>query len=117
MTELLPGIGTLDKGSLCYSIYSQLYHNFFYAQDAGTIMEGDQTSVRLHNTAYNFASAISSGVNGEGDGESGGILLDYLRKTGDDMRGSYVPTMVLKLEQITGCCFVFQSRVSIYQGI
>ena len=51
MTELLPGIGTLDKGSLCYSIYSQLYHNFFYAQDAGTIMEGDQTSVRLHNTA------------------------------------------------------------------
>lgn len=87
MTELWPGIGALDKGSLCYSIYSQLYHNFFYAQDAGTIMEGDQTSVRLHNTAYNFASAISSGVNGEGDGESGGILLDYLRKTGDDMRG------------------------------
>ena len=87
MTELLPGIGNLDKDSLCYSIYSQLYHNFFYAQDAGTITEGDQTSIRLHNTAYNFASAISSGVNGEGSGESGGILLNYLKKTGDDMRG------------------------------
>ena len=29
MIELLPGIGELDKDSLCYSIYSQLYHNFF----------------------------------------------------------------------------------------
>lgn len=87
MTILLPDIGNLDKGSLCYSIYSQLYHNFFYAQEAGTITEGDQTSIRLHNTAYNFASAISSGVSGEGGGESGGILLDYLKKAGGDMRG------------------------------
>lgn len=88
MTALLPGIGELDKGSLCHSIYSQLYHNFFYAQDAGTIMEGDRTSVRLHNTAYNFASAIASGVTGEGGGESGGVLVDYLKKTGGDMRGT-----------------------------
>lgn len=88
MIELLPDIGDLDKNSLCHSIYSQLYHNFFYAQDAGTITEGDQTSIRLHNTAYNFASAIASGVNGEGGSEeSGGILLDYLKKSGGDMRG------------------------------
>lgn len=87
MTILLPDIGNLDKDSLCYSIYSQLYHNFFYAQDTGTITEGDQTSIRLHNTAYNFASAIASGLSGEGGGESGGILLDYLKKTGGDMRG------------------------------
>lgn len=87
MIELLPDIEYLDKGSLCYSIYSQLYHNFFYAQDSGTITEGDSTSIRLHNTAYNFASAIASGVNGEGSGESGGVLLDYLKKTGGDMRG------------------------------
>ena len=75
MTELLPGIGELDKDSLCYSIYSQLYHNFFYAQDTGTVTEGDQTSIRLRNTAYNFASAIASGVTGEGGTDSGSCLL------------------------------------------
>lgn len=84
MIELLPDIETLDKDSLCYSIYSQLYHNFFNAQDSGTVIEGDQTSIRLHNTAYNFASAIASGVTGEGGGE---VLLDYLKKTGGDMTG------------------------------
>ncbi|MFT0360180.1 hypothetical protein [Bacteroides thetaiotaomicron] len=84
MIELLPDIETLDKDSLCYSIYSQLYHNFFNAQDSGTVTEGDQTSIRLHNTAYNFASAIASGVTEEGGGE---VLLDYLKKTGGDMTG------------------------------
>lgn len=84
MIELLPDIEALDKDSLCYSIYSQLYHNFFYAQDSGTVTEGDQTSIRLHNTAYNFASAIASGVTGEGGGE---VLLDYLKKNGGDMTG------------------------------
>lgn len=84
MIELLPDIETLDKDSLCYSIYSQLYHNFFNAQDSGTVTEGDQISIRLHNTAYNFASAIASGVTGEGGGE---VLLDYLKKTGGDMTG------------------------------
>lgn len=87
MIELLPDIGTLDKDGLCYSIYSRLYHNFFYAQDSGTITEGDSTSIRLHNTAYYFASAIASGTS-EGSGEIGGVLLkDYLRKTGGDMSG------------------------------
>lgn len=87
MTELLPGIGELDKDSLCHAIYSQLYHNFFNAQDAGTVTEGDQTSIRLRNTAYNFATAIASGVTGEGGGESGGVLLAFLKKTGGDMGG------------------------------
>lgn len=27
--QLHPDIETLDKESLCYSIYAQLYHNFF----------------------------------------------------------------------------------------
>ncbi|MGZ2609392.1 hypothetical protein [uncultured Bacteroides sp.] len=84
MIELLPDIETLDKDSLCYSIYSQLYHNFFNAQDSGTVTEGDQTSIRLHNTAYNFASAIASGATGEGGGEG---FLGYLKKTGGDMIG------------------------------
>lgn len=87
MTELLPGIGELDKDSFCHAIYSQLYHNFFNAQDAGTVTEGDQTSIRLRNTAYNFATAIASGVTGEGGGESGGVLLAFLKKTGGDMGG------------------------------
>ena len=30
--QLHPDIETLDKESLCYSIYAQLYHNFFNAQ-------------------------------------------------------------------------------------
>lgn len=86
MTELLPGIGELDKDSLCYSIYSQLYLNFFYAQDAGTVTEGDQASIRLRNTAYNFASAIASGVTGEG-GTGGSAFSGYLKKSGGDMSG------------------------------
>lgn len=87
MTELLPGIGELDKDSLCHAIYSQLYQNFFYAQDTGTVTEGDQTSVRLRNTAYNFASAIASGVSGEGDTGGGSAFLGYLKKSGGDMNG------------------------------
>lgn len=87
MTELLPGIGELDKDSLCHAIYSQLYHNFFNAQDAGTVTEGDQTSIRLRNTAYNFASAIASGVSGEGGTDGGSAFLGYLKKSGGDMSG------------------------------
>ena len=30
--QLHPDIETLDKESLCYSIYAQLYHNFFNAE-------------------------------------------------------------------------------------
>lgn len=90
---LLPDIGELNPGSLCYSIYSELYHNFFNAQDKKSeenpygIEEGDDTSIRLRNTAYNFASAIAGAVAGEGGESGGGILLDYLKKTGGDMRG------------------------------
>lgn len=90
---LLPEIGELNPGSLCYSIYSELYHNFFNAQDKKSeenpygIEEGDETSIRLRNTAYNFASAIAGAVVGEGGESGGGILLDYLKKTGGDMRG------------------------------
>lgn len=91
--QLHPDIEQLDKSSLCYSIYSQLYQNFFNSQDRKDeehpfgIVEGDETSVRLKNTAYGFASAIAGSVDGAGSGESGGILLDYLRKSGGDMTG------------------------------
>lgn len=91
---LLPEIGELNPGSLCHSIYSELYHNFFNAQDKKSeenpygIEEGDETSIRLRNTAYNFASAIAGAVVGEGGESGGGILLDYLKKTGGDMRGA-----------------------------
>ncbi|UVV58158.1 hypothetical protein NXY28_17950 [Bacteroides thetaiotaomicron] len=63
--QLHPDIETLDKESLCYSIYAQLYHNFFNAQQKKDdehpygIEEGDETSLRLKNTAYGFASAIA----------------------------------------------------------
>lgn len=88
--ELNPGISTLDHDSLCYSIYTQLYHNFFNAQDGGTINEGDSTSIRLHNTAYGFADAISGSVAGGNEGgENGGILLNYLKKSGGDMTGLF----------------------------
>lgn len=90
---LLPDIGNLDPNSLCYAIYSQLYHNFFNAQDKKSsensygIEEGDDTSIRLRNTAYGFAEAIAGAVAGEGDGTDGGVLLDYLKKTGGNMTG------------------------------
>ena len=53
--QLHPDIETLDKESLCYSIYAQLYHNFFNAQQKKDdehpygIEEGDETSLRLKN--------------------------------------------------------------------
>lgn len=89
--ELHPGILALDTESLCYSLYSELYNQFFNAQDKKSesfpygIEEGDDTSIRLRNTAYGFAVAIAGAVNGEGAG--GGILLDYLMKAGGDMTG------------------------------
>ena len=88
---LHPGIGGLDTQSLCYSIYRQLYQTFFNAQERKSetnpygIEEGDDTSIRLHNTAYGFAEAIAGGVSGEG-GESGG-WVGYLPKSGGDMQG------------------------------
>lgn len=91
--QLHPDIEQLDKSGLCYSIYNQLYQNFFNSQDRKDeehpfgIVEGDETSVRLKNTAYGFASAIAGSVDGAGSGESGGILLDYLKKSGGDMSG------------------------------
>lgn len=83
-----PAIKDLDTGSLCYSIYTQLYNNFFNAQDQQYIREGDEISIRLRNTAYNFADAIAGGVAGENSGgNQGGILLEYLKKSGGDMSG------------------------------
>lgn len=84
--SLLPGIGELDPASLCYSIYTQLYQNFYNAQDAGTVIEGDAISIRLRNTAYGFAEAIAGGVAGDGS-SSGGALADYLKRSGGDMFG------------------------------
>lgn len=90
---LHPDISQLDPDSLCYSIYSQLYLNFFNAQDQKDedhpfgIVEGDITSVRLKNTAYSFASAIAGSVAGGGGGGGSGVLTDYLKKSGGDMTG------------------------------
>lgn len=91
--QLHPDIGQLDRSSLCYSIYSQLYHNFFDAQEHKSadnpygIEEGDETSIRLKNTAYGFASAIAGAVMGDDETGDGGVLLDYLKKSGGDMTG------------------------------
>ena len=88
-----PGIANLEPGSLTSNIYLHLYHNFFNAQDKKDeehpygIVEGDDTSIRLHNMAFNFAEAIAGGITGEGSGSNGGVLLEYLKKTGGDMSG------------------------------
>lgn len=93
---LYPGIQELDTESLCYSIYVQLYNNFFNAQDKKDnehpygIAEGDDTSIRLRNTAYNFADAISGAVGGSGVGNEGGVLIDYVKKSGGSMSGSLI---------------------------
>ncbi|EYA22183.1 hypothetical protein M103_5082 [Bacteroides fragilis str. 1007-1-F  len=92
--QLHPDIDSLDKESLCYSIYSQLYHNFFNAQQKKDddhpygVEEGDETSIRLKNTAYGVASAIAGAVAGEGAPGDGGLLLEYLKKSGGDMTGA-----------------------------
>ena len=88
---LHPGIGGLDPQSLCYSLYRQLYQTFFNAQERKSeenpygVEEGDDTSIRLHNTAYGFAEAISSGVSGESGGT--GSWAGYLPRSGGDMQG------------------------------
>lgn len=87
-----PAIGTLTPGSLCHSIYRELYNRFFNAQDRRDdehpwgVEEGDETSIRLHNTAYGFAAAIAGAVGGDSSSE-GGVLIEYLRKSGGDMSG------------------------------
>lgn len=84
--QLHPDIDSLDKESLCYSIYSQLYHNFFNAQQKKDddhpygVEEGDETSIRLKNTAYGFASAIAGAVVGEGD-PAGFMTMSMVRET------------------------------------
>lgn len=85
--RLNPDIARLDPQSLCYTIYTQLYQNFFNAQDAGAVSEGDDTSLRLHNTAYDFAAAIAGAVAGDGSTGGEGVLVEYLRKAGGDMTG------------------------------
>lgn len=92
--QLHPDIEQLDRSSLCYLVYLQLYNTFFNAQErksAGNpygIEEGDETSIRLKNTAYGFASVIAGAVSvGGGGGSDGGLLLDYLKKSGGDMTG------------------------------
>lgn len=90
--EKNPAIDALAPDSLCYNIYRALYAQFFNAQDRKDaehpwgVEEGDDTSVRLHNTAYGFALAIAGAVGGNGGGE-GGILMEYLRLSGGDMQG------------------------------
>lgn len=89
---LHPDIGSLDTQSLCYSLYRQLYQTFFNAQERKSednpygVEEGDDTSIRLHNTAYGFARAISGGVSGEGG--AAGSWTGYLPKSGGDMQGA-----------------------------
>ena len=93
MIELHPDIDTLDPNTLCNSIYNQLYNNFFSAQipksddNPHGIEEGDITSIYLKNSAYGFASAIAGSVAGDGSEGEGGILLDYLKKSGGNMTG------------------------------
>lgn len=90
---LHPDIELLDPEGLSYSIYKQLYRSFFDSQDPKSdafpygIVEGDETSIRLHNTAYSFASAIGGGVPGEGSGGIEAVLTDYLKLSGGVLSG------------------------------
>lgn len=86
--ELNGDIGSLDLSSACGKIYTRLYDSLFRAQDGGAIAEGDELSVRLRNTSYVIANAVTLGiVGGEGGGEDG-VLGDYLLRKGDSMVGT-----------------------------
>lgn len=87
-TILNPEINKLPSDSLCYSVYLQLYNNFYNAQDSNTLVEGSEISIRLHNMAYNFADAISKAANGGSEPDEG-ILTSYVKKSGDDMSGIF----------------------------
>lgn len=106
---LHPGIGGLDTQGLCYSLYRQLYQTFFNAQERKSednpygVEEGDDTSIRLHNTAYGFAEAISSGVSGEGGGT--GSWSAICPKAAVTCRDCYVPTTALPPVSTTAVCW------------
>ena len=91
--EQHPGIGAMEPGSLCHTLYTSLYAQFFNAQIPKSdenpygIEEGDETSLRLKNAAYGFASAIAGAVSGSSGGSEGGILMEYLKRSGGDMTG------------------------------
>ncbi|MDR2882616.1 MAG: hypothetical protein LBU98_02370 [Alistipes sp.] len=90
-----PAIASLEPGNLCSRLYSELYSQFFNAQERKDaehpwgVEEGDGVSIRLHNAAYGFAYAIAGAVDGGGEGGNGGILLEYLRRDGSDMTGMF----------------------------
>lgn len=89
---LNPAIPTLDTQSILYAIYQQLYIAFFKSQDPKSatnpngIVEGDQSSIRLKNTAYTFALAMCDAADAGGGGGGEGDIT-YLKKSGDDMSG------------------------------
>lgn len=88
---LNPDIGQITPDSPLEKIYKQLYQAFFDAQDKKSkdnpfgIEEGDETSIRLKNTAYTFAFAIATSG---GSGEGGYVDLNYLKLSGGSMTGA-----------------------------
>jgi hypothetical protein len=93
IATLHPGIANMDPDSLCYRMYNELYHHFFDAQERKDdehpygVEEGDDTSVRLRNTAFGFARAITGGLPGDTSAGKEEMLMDYLKKTGGGMTG------------------------------
>lgn len=87
-----PEIAKLDKEGIKYKMYSRLYREFFEAQIPKSpsfpygITEGDQTSIRLHNTAFNFADIVADSIEIGAAGEEID-LTNLVEKTGDTMLG------------------------------
>lgn len=87
-----PEIDKLDKDSNKYKMYIRLYQSFFNAQTQKSpsyplgIEEGDQTSIRLHNTSYNMADIIGDSIEYGTEGIEIDVS-DLLKKSGDSMVG------------------------------
>lgn len=90
--EKNPEIDNLEDGSIQKKLYDDLYRQFFEAQVPKSpdfpygIEKGDQTDIRLMNSAYGFAKTIGDSII---IGDDGGEIdvTNLVKKSGDTMLG------------------------------
>lgn len=90
--EKNPEIDNLEKDSVQKKLYDELYAQFFEAQIPKSpdfpygIEKGDQTDIRLMNSAYGFAKTIGDSIIVGGGGEEIDVT-NLVKKSGDTMMG------------------------------
>ena len=87
-----PDIDNLEDGSIQKKLYDELYQQFYEAQTPKSpdfpygIEKGDQTDIRLMNSAYGFAKTVGDSIIVGSTGSEIDIT-NLVKKSGDTMTG------------------------------